>query len=179
GGLIARHAVVGDDRLRAMGLVNTEQPQGLGFRFKLFLAPRRLPGFRAAFAWAVAQPRLRCHPLLLGDCFVDRSLIDGEFDEFFLRPIYTEPARLDAAMKLLLSFDERHVLELGAIHRRLRAPVQLVWGARDPFFPLDWAQAMVETFPDARLHVVPDAKLFVHEERPDAVAEALLGVLAG
>ena len=37
---------------------------------------------------------------------------------------------------------------------------------------------MVETFPDARLHVVPDAKLFVHEERPDAVAEALLGELA-
>jgi pimeloyl-ACP methyl ester carboxylesterase len=28
GGLIARHAMVGDRRLRAMGLINTEQPNG-------------------------------------------------------------------------------------------------------------------------------------------------------
>jgi hypothetical protein len=37
---------------------------------------------------------------------------------------------------------------------------------------------MVGTFPDARLHVVAGAGLFSHEERPAAVAAALLGVVA-
>ncbi len=36
---------------------------------------------------------------------------------------------------------------------------------------------MVGTFPDARLHVVEGASLFVHEERPEDVAQALLPVL--
>ena len=37
GGMIARHAVAGDPRLRAMGLIDTEQTHGLSLRFKLFL----------------------------------------------------------------------------------------------------------------------------------------------
>ena len=38
---------------------------------------------------------------------------------------------------------------------------------------------MVGTFPDARLEVIEGAGLFAHEERPAAVAEALLPVLTG
>ena len=58
-------------------------------------------------------------------------------------------------------------------------PVQLVWGEGDPFFPLAWAREMVDTFADARLHVVAEAKLFAHEERPAEVAEAILPTLLG
>jgi haloalkane dehalogenase len=176
GGMIARHAAAGDTRVRAMGLVNTEQPSGLSWRFKLFLAPRRLPGFGAALGWLVGQPRLRRNRLVLGDAFVDRSLLDGEFDEFFLRPIHEIPARLDAAMRLLRTFD---VHALGDAHRRIACPVQLVWGDQDPFFPLPAAKAMVDTFPDARLHVIEGGALFCHEERPAEVAAALLPTLLG
>lgn len=56
-------------------------------------------------------------------------------------------------------------------------PVQLVWGQDDPFFPVERAREMVATFPDARLHVVPNAKLFCHEEKPAEVAEAMLSTL--
>ncbi len=69
--------------------------------------------------------------------------------------------------------------ELGAVHRRIAVPVQLVWGEQDVFFPVAWAREMVATFPDARLAVVPGAGLFAHEERPVEVAEALLPVLVG
>ena len=57
--------------------------------------------------------------------------------------------------------------------------MQLVWGDQDPFFPLAWAEEMVDTFPDARLAVIPGAGLFSHEERPAEVARALLPVLSG
>lgn len=179
GGMIARHALAGDDRLVAMGLVDTEQPQGMSFRFRLFLAGRHLPGFGAALGWLAGRPTLRRNGFVLGDAFVDRSLLDGEFDEFFLRPIATDPAHRAATMKLLRSFEPRYVHELAALHRRIDVPVGLVWGEQDKFFPVEWARQMVGTFADARLTVVPGAGLFSHEERPAEVAGALLPLLAG
>ncbi len=179
GGLIARHAFAGDDRVRAFGLIDTEQPQGLTWRFRMFLAARRMPGFPTALGWVLGQPRLRRHPLALGAAFHDPALLDGEFDEFFLTPLHTLPARRDAAARLLRSFDVQLVHDLAAVHRRIQVPVQLVWGEHDAFLPLRWAEEMADTFPDARLRVVRGAALFCHEEQPDVVAEALLPTLSG
>lgn len=178
GGLIARHALAGDSRLRAMGLINTETTTP-GWRFRAFVAARHLPGFGAGLGWVAGRPRLRRIGVVLGDAFADRSLLDGEFDELFLRPLHEIPARRQAAARLLKSFDMRLVRELGDLHRRIDAPVQLVWGDRDPFFPLDQARAMVDTFPNARLAVIEGAGLFAHEERPAEVAQALLPTLTG
>ena len=177
GGLIARHAVAGDTRLRAMGLINTEQPHGLSWRFKSFIAIRHLPGVGGALGWVCGQRRLRRNPLVFGAAFADASLLDGEFDEFFLKPLHDLPARRDAAVRLLRSFDVQHVRDLAAVHGRIGVPVQLVWGEKDPFFPLAWAREMVGTFADARLTVVEGAGLFSHEERPAEVAAALLPTL--
>ncbi|GAA4735802.1 alpha/beta fold hydrolase [Actinomycetospora chibensis] len=174
GGLIARHALVGDPRLRAMALLDTEQPAGLGLRFRSFLTARHLPGFGAGLGWALSRPRVRRLPFVLGGAFADPSLLEGEFDEFFLRPLHQDAARRDAAVRLLRSFDPQHVRDLADVHGRLDVPVQLIWGAQDAFFPLRWAEQMVATFPRARLDVVPEAGLFVHEERPHEVAAALL-----
>jgi pimeloyl-ACP methyl ester carboxylesterase len=179
GGMIARHALAGDPRVRAWGLLDTEQPHGLHWRFKAFLAARHVPGIGTGLGWVMGRPRLRRNSLVLGKAFADRDRLDGEFDEFFLRPIHTIPERRDAAMRLLASFDERFVRDLAGLHARITVPVQLVWGEEDAFFPVDWAREMVGTFPDARLEVVPDAGLFAHEERPDAVAAALLPTLTG
>lgn len=177
GGMIARHALAGDGRLAAMGLIDTEQPQGTGWRFKLFLAGRKLPGFGAALGWLAGKPKLRRNGFVLGDAFVDRSLLDGEFDEFFLRPLAEQGPHLAAAIKLLRSFDRRHIDGLAALHRMIDVPVQLVWGEDDKFFPVGGARDMVSTFAHANLTVVPDAGLFSHEERPAEVAAALLPVL--
>lgn len=89
------------------------------------------------------------------------------------------PERQRAAVRVLRSFDVQYVHDLAAVHERITVPVQLVWGDQDPFFPLAWAEEMVDTFPDARLEVVKGAGLFSHEERPADVAQALLPVLVG
>lgn len=179
GGMMARHAFANDPRLRAMGLVNTEQPQGLAWPFRRFLLMSKVPRFADILGWAVMQPRLRKHSLLLGECFNDRSLLDGEFEEFFLAPLHHDAKRRWAAGQLARSFDTKFVLALGEIHRRINVPVQLVWGEDDPFFPLEWTREMVSTFSNAALHVVPKAKLFCHEEHPDEVADALRPTLLG
>ena len=177
GGLIARHAVAGSPRLRALGLIDTEQSTGLSWKFKSFIAGRRIPGFGAGLGWVAGQPRLRRNRLVLGDAFVDRSLLDGEFDEFFLKPLNQSPAHRKAAIQLLKSFDYQHVRDLSELHRRITVPVQLVWGEHDRFFPVKWAQEMLADFSDARLAVIKGAGLFAHEERPAEVAQALLPIL--
>ena len=179
GGLIARHAVAGDPRLRAMGLIETEQPRGLNWRFRSFLGVRHLPGVSRGLGWVCGRPRMRRSRLVFGDVFVDPSLLDGEFDEFFLAPLNALPSRRDAAIAVLRSFDARDVNDLPEVHRRINVPVQLIWGEHDPFFPVAWAHEMVNTFADAQLTVVSGSSLFSHEERPVDVAQAMLPVLLG
>lgn len=178
GGLIARHAVAGDDRLRGLGLVATEQLRS-SLQFRSFLAAARLPGFATLLGRAVVRRRLRRSPLLLGGAFADPSLLDGEFSELLLQPLRDDPDRRWAAGQLARAFDRAYLRRLPEVHRAIAAPVQLVWGEDDPFFPVGWAREMAASFPDARLTVVPRARLFVHEERPDEVAAALLPVLLG
>ncbi|MFK7987721.1 MAG: alpha/beta fold hydrolase [Sandaracinaceae bacterium] len=179
GGMITRHAVAGDARLRSLALVDTEQPQGLHWRFRQFLAMAKIPGFEHVLAWAAMRPTLRKNPFLLGDSFHDRSLLGGEFEEFFLAPLAEDRDRRWAAGTLARDFDRAYVHQLADVHRQIEVPVRLVWGEDDPFFPIAWTREMLSTFPDATLHVVKDAKLFVHEERPAEVAEAMLPTLLG
>jgi haloalkane dehalogenase len=179
GGLIARHAVAGDPRVRALGLIDTEQSTGLTWRFKSFLAARRAPGLAASLGWVSGQPRVRRNQFMFGGAFADRSLLDGEFDEFFLTPLHDSKPRRTAAARLLRSLERRHLDAMADLHHRIDVPVQLVWGEHDIFFPVEWARTMVDSFRDARLEVIPGAGLFSHEERPAEVAAALLPTLLG
>lgn len=179
GGMIGRHALAGDERVRAWGMIDTEQPRGTNWRFDLFLGSRHLPGFGAALGWLAGKPSLRRNQFVLGGAFVDRSLLDGEFNEFFLEPLHNDAEYRAATMRILQSFDKRYVAELGALHAKIDEPVQMVWGAEDKFFPPSWAEEMVDTFADARLEIIDSAALFSHEERPAEVAAALRPVLAG
>jgi haloalkane dehalogenase len=178
GGLIVRHAMVGDRRLRAMGLINTEPPDP-SWRFRSFVASRFLPGLGPGLGWVAGRPRIVRSRAVFGDAFADRSLLGGEFAEFFLRPLHESRLHRNAAVKVLRSFDMKYVTDLTDIHRRIDVPVQLVWGDEDPFFPVERATAMVGQFPDARIEVIDGAGLFSHEERPAAVARALLPTLTG
>ncbi len=178
GGMIARHAMAGDPRLRSMGLINTEMPNP-GWRFTSFIAARNIPGFGAGLGWVAGKPKLRRLRPILGDAFADRSLLDGEFDEFFLRPLHEDERLRNASMRLLRSFDMQDVKRLAEIHARITVPVKLVWGDRDPFFPVGRAREMVATFPDATIDVIEGAGLFSHEERPAEVAAALVPTLVG
>jgi pimeloyl-ACP methyl ester carboxylesterase len=177
GGMLARHAVAGDRRVRSLGLINTEQSQGLTPLFQLFVAAGRLPGFGSILAWASGRRWLRNSVLVLGGTFEDTSLLDGAFDRFFLQPIRDDATIRRACVTLVRSFDRRYVDSLADVHAKIDVPVQLVWGRNDPFFPLAWAEAMVEEFPNAQLAVIDDARLFCHEERPADVAQALLPTL--
>ena len=179
GGLIARHAVAGDPRLRALGLIDTEQTGRPSWRFRAFLAGRYAPGYGAALGWVAGRPRIRRSQLVFGGAFANRDLLDGEFDEFFLQPLTRSPEHRRATTRLLRTFNYELIRALPDLHAKLNVPVQLVWGAGDLFFPVARAREMVSTFPQATLEVIEGAALFAHEERPADVARALLPILVG
>jgi haloalkane dehalogenase len=180
GGMIARHALAGDPRVRAWGLLDTEQPQGPSWRFRAFQVLRHVPRFEHLLARVANNRRLRRHRLVLGDCFNDRDLLDGDFADFFLAPLREEDRRW-AAGEFLRRFDPGPSFgALRALHARIRVPVQVVQGEDDPFFPLAWTKDMLATFGGpADLHVVERGRLFTHEEFAHETAEALLPTLLG
>ena len=168
GGMIARHAVAGDPRLRAMGLINTEQPHGLSWRFKLVpRRPPRCPGSARASAGspggrgcaatrscsATRSPTRRCSTASSTSSSCGRCT--------------KTPRAATPPIRLLRSFDAaRTCATLGEVHRRITVPVQLVWGDQDPFFPLPWAEEMVGTFPDARLDGRPGRRAVLPRGAP-------------
>ena len=180
GGMIARFAFADDPRVQGWGLIATEQPPKAHWRFSSFLAVRVVPRFEEMLARVVTRPRLRKNKFILGDAFADKGLLDGEFEEFFLAPLRDDADRRWAAGEFGRNFDLGLFAELTSRHRQIRVPVQLVWGAQDPFFPVQRARAMMSEFSrPVALDVIDGAKLFVHEEFPERAAQATLKAVLG
>jgi pimeloyl-ACP methyl ester carboxylesterase len=57
-------------------------------------------------------------------------------------------------------------------------PVLICWAPKDPFFKIDLARRLVETFPDSRLVEFPDALTFVSLDQPARLAQEI-GAFAG
>ncbi len=179
GGLIARSALAGDPRVRSWGLIDTEQPQGAHWRLSLLFATRHLPAFERLLTTALNIKLLRRNRFVLGDAFHDRNLLDGDFAQFFLRPLKDDADLRWAFGQFPRNFDFSAFDALAGLHSRINVPVQLVWGADDPYFPVAWTRAMMSGFRgEVRLHEVRRGKLFVHEEFPEEVAAALTPTLA-
>jgi pimeloyl-ACP methyl ester carboxylesterase len=70
--------------------------------------------------------------------------------------------------------DNSQTVAIEPLLRKLQAPTQIVWGTADPFFAVEWAHWLKNTIPGARRVIeLQGAKLFLPEERPQELADAL------
>lgn len=60
----------------------------------------------------------------------------------------------------------------------LRVPCAVVWGGRDPFFPVAVGERTAAAIPRARLVVLKNCGHFVPAENADALAEVVMGLLS-
>jgi pimeloyl-ACP methyl ester carboxylesterase len=62
-----------------------------------------------------------------------------------------------------------------------QAPIDVrtivLWGGRDPLFPVAWADSVPESFTDAELRILPGAGHFLPLEAPEAFADAVKAFL--
>jgi len=171
GAAMARIVAADDRRVRGLVMGNTEIPGHRGWQIRVYVALAQLGLGRRLFRRALALGPVRRGPLGFGGCFRDAAFVDGDFGELFVRPMLRSDAIFEGQMALAESFDFELVDGLVDVHARIEAPTLLVWGTDDPFFPLDKARAMLPQLRGgARLVEIPGAKLFAHEDHPEAFA---------
>lgn len=180
GGWIARElALIDKNRVSRLVLTNTEipghRPPWIPVYQKLVL----LPGSALVLRRMLASGALRRSALGFGGCFVDLNLIEGEFFDLFLQPLLASPQRIAGMCNFLAQMNFSRLDQFKSLHGRLTTPVDFLWSADDPTFPESRARAMLDQFPRvAGFSSIAGAKLFSHEERPDAVAAFLQETLA-
>ncbi len=181
GATIARQlALIDPARVRRLVLLNTEIPGHRPPWIPLFQRSVGLPGSGASMRLLLRSRRLRRSGLGFGGCFRDLGRIDDpDFLAGTVAPLLSSKQRLAGAQRYLAGIDWALVDGLARRHAEIAAPVLFVWGEDDPTFPIERARAMVSQLHDCRgLVAVPGARLLVHEEKPDAVADAALPFLS-
>ncbi|MFN0245826.1 MAG: alpha/beta fold hydrolase [Kofleriaceae bacterium] len=168
GGAIARLAAAElGERCSGLVLGNTEIPAYRPPMLRLVVGLAKLPGARRLLVATMKHARLRRSALGFGGCFDDVSLIEGDFKRLFVDPIIADPR---GQMALAQQFDWTVFDSMVATHSQISAPVTLIWGVGDPWFPVERARTMVGQFRGgAEMFELP-GKLFVHEEHPAAWA---------
>jgi haloalkane dehalogenase len=175
GGTFARYLALEDPgRIEKLVLVNTEMPGHRPPWIPLYQWLMYVPGTLAAFSLLLRSRAFLRSSMGFGGCFVDMDLIEGDFDAHVVQPLLGSWRRMEGMSAYLRGAVWGPVDALETGHARLTMPVELVWGADDPTFPIARARKMVGQFPDARLVEIPGAKLLVHEEKPAEVARAVL-----
>ena len=178
GGTFARYlALVDGAHIEKLVLINTEVPHHRPPWIPLYQFLMRVPGTLMVF-----NMLLRSRPFLrsgmgFGGCFMDLDLLEGDFHEHVIEPLLRSPHRMEGMRRYLRGAEWGPVDALEQDHARITMPVELVWGADDPTFPVEYARRMVKQLPEARLVEIPGARLLVHEEKPAEVARVTLEFL--
>jgi pimeloyl-ACP methyl ester carboxylesterase len=180
GATVARRlALVDPERARQLVLIDTEIPHQRPPLVPMMQKVLALPGANAVMRAAMGSGWFVRSKYGFGGCFKDSSLIDGEFSEHIVARVARSPRRMEGQIRYALGINWSQLDALAEEHGRIAARVLLVWGTRDPFFPIDQARAMVPQFRACDgLVAIEGAKLFPHEEFPDRVAEHALRFFA-
>jgi pimeloyl-ACP methyl ester carboxylesterase len=178
GGTFARClALVDGARIEKLVLINTEIPGHRAPWIPLYQLLMHVPGTLTAFELLLRSRTFLRSGMGFGGCFADLGLIEGDFQAHVIEPLLRSPRRLEGMSSYLRGAKWEPVDALARDHARITMPVELIWGADDPTFPVELARAMVKQLPDARLVEIPGARLLVHEEKPAEVARAALDFL--
>jgi haloalkane dehalogenase len=177
GGTFARFLALGDTRVERLALINTEIPGHRPPWIPTYQRLMALPGSAAVLAALNRAPAFVRSGAGFGGCFVDRAHLGGEFHTEFVAPITRSVTRRAGIRAYLRGAQWGPVDAFRELHARLRIPVRLVWGVEDPTFAVGRAREMLRQLPDADLVEIARTRLLPHEERPDAVLDAIGGFL--
>ncbi len=136
----------------------------------------RVPGLLAVLAKSMmVVPALRRLPIAFG-WLSKRPMPTAVLDAFVRPSAQSAGVRRDLG-KFLRSVAPAHTLEAARGLGGFQGPALVLWAPENRFFPMRLAEGLVRALPDARLVEIPDAGVFVCEDQPEAVADAIGGFL--
>jgi pimeloyl-ACP methyl ester carboxylesterase len=113
----------------------------------------------------------------MGFGWLSKHGLDADVTESWMRPALTDAGVRRDLAKVLRGIHPRYTLEAAEGFGRFDRPVLLVWASEKAFFPLEHAERLARTFPDARIERVDDSYTFVSEDRPERLTQ-LIGEFA-
>lgn len=177
--VVTHLALAAPERLRGIALVDAAVspagtrggPGGDAIAAALSIDPvRRLA--RQIVRRAVDEARLTS---ILASAYADPAFVTPEVAAGYLDQIRT--ADWDLALMAVTRDQRRNALP--APLASVAVPTIVVWGAIDPWIPLERGEALAAAIPGARLVTIPGAGHLPFEEDPPAFEAALLPFLAG
>lgn len=166
------------NNVMAMVMGNTETPGYHSAMMKLLMGLAKVPKGADLFFRALRFKSLRRSSLGLGVCFTDPGFGDGEFFDLFIKPLIESSEVRQQQVKLLQHFSEADIRALIDIQKTIHMPVQLLWGEKDRYFLLEDARKMQRRFKGvSEIQVLPEGKLFLHEDHADWFSEHALRFL--
>jgi pimeloyl-ACP methyl ester carboxylesterase len=170
------------NRLRSLVLTNCDVHDGWPPPQVRPLIERARNGTLAPiFAPMIERPDLarerhaKGEPVPLFRSYADPSVLTDEIIRLYLQPLFSSTQRLEMFQRYWLGFDNAQTVAIHAALKALTVPTLIVWGLQDIFFDKKWAYWLKDTIPGAkRVIEIEDARLFFPEDRPDALATAVL-----
>jgi pimeloyl-ACP methyl ester carboxylesterase len=140
-----------------------------------FLRATQLPALGTGVLWLWSRRPLLRWALATGRAVQDRSVLDREFLDAYIRANLGDRRRRAKTRRFLAGqldpANNRVTLELLDGLRRFDHPTLLLWGAEDPHFGPEWAERLAHDMrAETRLELLPHTGHLVMEEQPQRVA---------
>ncbi|MGI8721056.1 MAG: alpha/beta fold hydrolase [Geodermatophilaceae bacterium] len=179
--------LVGNDTGGAIcQLVATEHPERLARlvltpcdAFENFLPPMfrplqlaaRVPGLLTAIVQTLRSRRLRTLPIAFG--WLAKRPVDQQVMDGWVRPCLSDRAVRRDTGKVLRGISPRFTLAAAEKLAHFDRPTLIAWAPEDRFFPMNHAQRLAKSIPDARLDPILDSYTFVPQDQPARLAELI------
>jgi len=147
------------------------------FPFDLLFRIARRPGLTRFLLQSMRPAALRNGPLGFGP-LVRRRLRAEETLPWVAPYLSDAGVRRDVAA-FARGWSKSDLADVGTRLAGFSRPVLLCWAPEDRFFKVALAHRLLEAFPDVRLREVPGARTFVALDRPNVVAEEVIGFAGG
>jgi pimeloyl-ACP methyl ester carboxylesterase len=122
----------------------------------------------------LARKSPRARRMMLGSTLEDVSAIPDELTAAWTQPVFGTRRSARQFQRWIGGMNDRQLVAIEADLKQLQAPTLMVWGTKDPFFTLNWAQWLRDTIPGSTGIVkIPGGKLFFPLERPEEFAAAI------
>ena len=176
GGLIAQLFVARyPKRVRTLLLTNCDVDENNPppkFLPAVELAKKGLFADRFVLSQLNDKPLARSPKGLGGLSYTYPDRLSDETIEIYFRPLVESPLRKSQLDRCVIGLGTNVLIPIRQDLRRWHGPTRMVWGLKDTFFPVEWADWLHRTLPGSRgVRRLEDANLFFPEEMPDVIAE--------
>ena len=161
-------AVDHPERLGALVLTNCDMYENFPPSFfKALIAAAKLPGGLKGALAPMRTAAARRSPLGYG------MLSHGDVDHLarrWVEPVFANAGVLDDLRRFTVAVDKEVTLDAAARLPGFEKPVLFAWAPDDKLFPLEHAQRLAATLPDARMETIADSRAFSMIDQPDRLA---------